>query len=1017
MPSGGGGDEAPKKPRKVVRRLAVSDVAAEVGEGSQGAPVRRRAAASAASASSETSEDAPTTRAKPAAKPVAKKRTVRRLRNNVAVAEATAERARQEEAIDEREISAQRVEQETLAAAKFKKLAADIVAGAAMDELAASVTGDARMPAFSPKKQANSDSALVPRRLSVLEQVSATRNAVAVAEKPTGDGSGDGDEHGDGDDSSPPRVRGSKAEQKLKNVPPNETPGDRLRRIFREKRERGLARVRSKFENQQTSSDDVIGSYDTEDERESIASNLKKSQELFGEAVMANQENEQIVSDFFSGGGNGLSSNNSVDPFTLVSGEYVVHRKFGIGQFLGIRNIAVERDAVKAATGETVGPALRIGYLFIQYADAQAKIRPEKAKKQLYRFASPGALKQGVKPPKLSRIQDSKGWETKEQNTRRHIRQLVVNQMCVYLQRLQCVREPYQPPSDDVYQRFGELFPFKLTPDQVMAVNDCYEDLTVRDTPMDRIVVGDVGFGKTEVALRAIFRVFAGGGQVFVLAPTTVLAKQHAATIAARFRPFGGSVELMTRNVKESERKEVLKRWKNGETHVIVGTHSLLNLEPEMYTRLRMLVIDEEQRFGVKHKDQISALKTSVDVLTLSATPIPRTLHMAIAGFRDASLVTTPPPERRPINTVLQTYDAYLVREAIQHELDRDGQIFYVVPRIGMMAESTKRLMELFPSLRIMQAHGKMTGDELDAAMDEFASGKVDVLLCTTIVESGLDIPNVNTIIIEEVQQFGLASLYQLRGRVGRAGRQAHAYLFHAELGELNEEAHQRLLALKECCGLGEGFKLAERDMAIRGVGTIFGDKQSGEVDSIGADLYLELLYNQLEKIEKLRLSPIAPQSVQTPDWEQTPALGGVYVATSAARVVANESLVNARTNAEMEKVIESLTKCFGEPSDRSTESTIMYHRMRVLAGEIGVTRITMDCEAGVVLFEVNANIEVKEMLVDNLDAMYKRDLSVVDQGIRLVSLAGASQEVLLSHALSALRRINDALPSFIRFL
>ena len=292
-----------------------------------------------------------------------------------------------------------------------------------------------------------------------------------------------------------------------------------------------------------------------------------------------------------------------------------------------------------------------------------------------------------------------------------------------------------------------------------MAVDDCYEDLTTRDTPMDRIVVGDVGFGKTEVAMRAIFRVFAGGGQVFVLAPTTVLAKQHAATIAARFRPFGAGVELMTRNVKESERKEVMARWKRGETQVIVGTHSLLNLEPEMYGRLKMLVIDEEQRFGVKHKDQISALKASVDVLTLSATPIPRTLHMAIAGFRDASLVTTPPPQRRPINTVLATYDATVVREAVQAELERDGQVFYVVPKIGMMEEANKRLKSLFPNLRVMQAHGQMKGEQLDSAMDEFASGHADVLLCTTIVESGLDIPNVNTIIIEEVQQFGLASL------------------------------------------------------------------------------------------------------------------------------------------------------------------------------------------------------------------------------------------------------------------
>ena len=1016
---GGGGDEAPKKPRKVIRRVPASDVAAGEGAGSPRAPVRRRAAAPAASTSSAAPTDAPATRAKPAAKPKAKKRTVRRLKNNVAVAEATAERARLDETPDEPEVSEKRRVEETLAAAKFKKLAAQIAADAAAEELAVGVgAADAAPSPFSTPKAAT-DAALVPRQLSVLEQVAEARKTVAVAER-------DGDGDGDGDGSAPAaRVRGAKAAEKLKHAPADETPGERLKRLFREKRERGLARVRDKFENQEmfdqlagtSAKGSALGGYESEEERESLASRLEKGQELFGEAAAASAQNKSVESGFLTGGGNGLSPNNSIDPFKLIPGEYVVHRKFGIGKFLGIRSIAVDAAPVNAATGETVGPAPKVGFLFIEYADAQAKIRPEKAAAQLYRFASPGALKSGVKPPKLSRIQDRKGWAAKEQSTKKHIRQLVVNQMCVYLQRLQCVREPYQPPSPEVYERFGELFPFKLTPDQAMAVDDCYEDLTTRDTPMDRIVVGDVGFGKTEVAMRAIFRVFAGGGQVFVLAPTTVLAKQHAATIAARFRPFGAGVELMTRNVKESERKEVMARWKRGETQVIVGTHSLLNLEPEMYARLKMLVIDEEQRFGVKHKDQISALKASVDVLTLSATPIPRTLHMAIAGFRDASLVTTPPPERRPINTVLATYDATVVREAVQAELDRDGQIFYVVPKIGMMEEANKRLKSIFPNLRVMQAHGQMKGEQLDAAMDEFASGQADVLLCTTIVESGLDIPNVNTIIIEEVQQFGLASLYQLRGRVGRAGRQAYAYMFHAEMGDMREEAHERLLALEECCGLGEGFKLAERDMAIRGVGTIFGDKQSGEVDSIGADLYLELLYNQLEKIEKLRLNPVAPQDVRTPDWSSPPMLGGEYVATADARAIANESLSNARTNSEIEKVLESLTACFGEARDARTVSTINFHRMRVLAGELGVTRVSMDSDSGTVLFEVDADVEVKEMLVDNLDDIYRKDLTVVDEGIRMVSLAGAGPEVTLAQAVNALRRVNEALPSFIKFL
>lgn len=309
-----------------------------------------------------------------------------------------------------------------------------------------------------------------------------------------------------------------------------------------------------------------------------------------------------------------------------------------------------------------------------------------------------------------------------------------------------------------------------------------------------------------------------------------------------------------------------------------------------------------------------------------------------------------------------------------------------------------------------------MKGEQLDTAMDDFASGKADVLLCTTIVESGLDIPNVNTIIIEEVQQFGLASLYQLRGRVGRAGRQAYAYMFHAEMSAMRDEARERLLALEECCGLGEGFKLAERDMAIRGVGTIFGDKQSGEVDSIGADLYLELLYNQLEKIEKLRLNPIKPQDVRTPDFAEVPTLSVEYVATPEARKIADDSLAGARSNAEMDKVLSSLLACFGDADARSLMA-VNFHRLRTLAGELGVTRMKIDEEAGVVDLDVNAEQEVIEMLVDNLDEMYRKDLKVTETGVRVAALAGASKDVALAQAVNALRRISDSLPSFIKFL
>jgi len=955
----------------------------------RGGKVRRRPAVSNADAAAATEANVAAPKEPAAASPKPKKRTVRRLKNNAAVAIAAEAQRRRDAEPEEVEVSDERREKERIATERFEALAARIAAEFEAETVAAAVGAD---PPAEATTFAAEQAPLVPR--SMLEEVDAARRAVDAAEKERPPGSPGGASKSDAD--------------------PDETPGERLKRLFREKRARGLSRVRDKFENLEKFDElvargaGVVDGGTGEDLLDPLA-DARDGAAMFGEAAAAAAANSSLL----AGGGNGLSPNNSIDPFKLIPGEYVVHRKFGVGKFLGIRSIAVEAPAPNG------DPPPKVGYLFIKYADAEAKIKPEKARAQLYRYASPGAIKAGTKPPKLDKIQDRKGWEAKEQNTKRHIRQLVVNQMCVYLQRLQCVRAPYAAPSDSAYERFGDLFPFELTPDQSRAIADCYEDLSDRDTPMDRIVVGDVGFGKTEVAMRAVFRVFAGGGQVFVLAPTTVLAKQHAATIAARFRPFGAGVELLSRNVKESTRQETLGRWKRGETQVIVGTHSLLNLEPEMYDRLRMLVIDEEQRFGVKHKDQISALKASVDVLTLSATPIPRTLHMAIAGFRDASLVTTPPPQRRPINTILQMYDDETVRAAVTAELERDGQIFYVVPKIQMMQDAMKRLRRLFPHLRIMEAHGQMKGEHLDVAMDAFASGDADVLLCTTIVESGLDIPNVNTIIIEEVQQFGLASLYQLRGRVGRAGRQAYAYMFHADRGDMRQEAQDRLVALEECCGLGEGFKLAERDMAIRGVGTIFGDKQSGEVDSIGADLYLELLYKQLEKVEKLRLNPIDPDAVETPGWPTKPSLGRGYVATDDARDVAVESLANSRTDAEIDKVFRGLVECFGEP-DAESLATVNYYRMRALAGELGVTRVSFDREAGGVRFEINAEKEVREMLVDNLDEMYRKDLETTDEhggGIFVKTLAGAGMNVTVAQAVTALRRINDALPSFIKFL
>jgi transcription-repair coupling factor (superfamily II helicase) len=363
------------------------------------------------------------------------------------------------------------------------------------------------------------------------------------------------------------------------------------------------------------------------------------------------------------------------------------------------------------------------------------------------------------------------------------------------------------------------------------------------------LVCGDVGFGKTEVAIRAIFKAITAGKQVAMLAPTTVLAQQHWRTLSERFAPYPIKVALLNRFRTTGERKTILEELKAGTIDAVVGTHQLLS-KNTAFDKLGLLVVDEEQRFGVNQKEKIKALRKDVDVLTLSATPIPRTLYMSLSGVREMSLITTPPPLRRPIKTHLAALDDEAVRSSIRQELDRGGQVFYVVPRVEGIEEVAGKLREMLPGLKLLVAHGQMAEGQLESAMVAFNGGEADVMLCTTIVESGLDIPRVNTILIEDAHRFGLAQLYQLRGRVGRSGVQAHAWLFYPGDASLSEAARQRLRAIQEFAQLGSGYQLAMRDMEIRGVGNLLGVEQSGQMEAIGFDLYMEMLQESLAEIQ-----------------------------------------------------------------------------------------------------------------------------------------------------------------------
>ncbi|WP_341882319.1 transcription-repair coupling factor [Synechococcus sp. UW140] len=519
------------------------------------------------------------------------------------------------------------------------------------------------------------------------------------------------------------------------------------------------------------------------------------------------------------------AASRTVDPNRMQPGDFVVHRNHGIGRFLKLEKLAIAGDARD--------------YLVVQYADGLLRVAADQLG-SLGRFrASTDA------PPELNRM-GGIAWARAKERARKAVRKVALDLVKLYAERLESPGFAF--PVDGPWQlELEDSFPYEPTPDQVKAIADVKRDMEIAK-PMDRLVCGDVGFGKTEVAIRAIFKAVTAGKQCALLAPTTVLAQQHWRTLSERYAPYPLKVALLNRFRTTAERKEILAGLQVGAIDIVVGTHQLL-AKGTQFKQLGLLVVDEEQRFGVTQKEKIKVLRKDVDVLTLSATPIPRTLYMSLSGVREMSLITTPPPLRRPIKTHLASLDEEAVRSAIRQELDRGGQVFYVVPRVEGIEEVAGQLRQMLPGLRLLVAHGQMQEGELESAMVAFNAGEADLMLCTTIIESGLDIPRVNTILVEDAQKFGLAQLYQLRGRVGRSGIQAHAWLFYPGDASLTEAARQRLRAIQEFAQLGSGYQLAMRDMEIRGVGNLLGVEQSGQMETIGFDLYMEMLQEEMAEI------------------------------------------------------------------------------------------------------------------------------------------------------------------------
>ena len=607
-----------------------------------------------------------------------------------------------------------------------------------------------------------------------------------------------------------------------------------------------------------------------------------------------------------------ISSNINVNK--INPGDYIVHKNHGIGQFLKLEKINI--------TGESRD------YLVIRYLDGKISVAADQLG-SINRYRSSGKIK-----PKINRLGGTDWFKIKEKN-KKLIKKVASDILKLYAKR-EKLKGHIFPKDGPWQQELEESFPYQPTPDQLTAVKEIKIDME-SNKPMDRLICGDVGFGKTEVAIRAIFKAITSGKQVILLAPTTILAQQHWQTIHNRFSPYPIKVSLLNRFKNAFEKKTIYEGLKNKSIDLVVATHQILGKDIEIQ-ELGLLVIDEEQRFGVRQKEKIKKLKTNIDVLTLSATPIPRTLYMSLSGLRQMSLLNTPPPSRRSIKTYLSEIDMDVIRTAISQELNRGGQIFYVLPRIADIEQAVNKLKNMFINLKFIIAHGQMNEIELENAMISFNKGEVDLMLCTTIIESGLDIPRVNTIIIEDAHKFGLSQLYQLRGRVGRSGIQAHAWLFYPNLNKLNDSAKQRLKAIKDFSELGSGYQLSMKDMEIRGVGSLLGEEQSGKVNAIGYDLYIEMLHEAIAEINGQEIPEVNDTQVDLPLNAFIPA---TWIMNREEKLAAYKSVTECSSEKDLAELATDWTNRYGV-IPKPVESLILLMKLKLLSKKCGFSKIRL---------------------------------------------------------------------------
>ncbi len=593
----------------------------------------------------------------------------------------------------------------------------------------------------------------------------------------------------------------------------------------------------------------------------------------------------------------------------LRTGDYVVHEDHGVGKLLGF-----ETKTVASVTRD---------YLFLAFRGDDRLYVPHEQIGKVSRYIGADAT-----APGLSKL-GGKAWDRLKARAREGVRELAGDLLRLYAEREQAVGVAYSL-SNDWLERLEAEFPYRETEDQQRAIEAVKEDLEAPH-PMDRLVCGDVGFGKTEVAIRAAFAVAVNGKQTLMLAPTTILAEQHWNTFRARYRDFPVRVEMVSRFRTAADTKRILKDFGDGKVDVLIGTHRVLSRDV-IPKDLGLVIVDEEQRFGVAQKELLRQLRLEVDVLALSATPIPRTLHMSLSGLRDISIIETPPEGRRPIRTHVGEYDEELIKTALEREVDREGQAFYLHNRVETIEEAATKLQQLSPKLRFLVAHGQMRERELEEKMHSFLRGDADVLVSTTIIESGLDIPQANTLVVERSDTLGLSQLYQIRGRVGRSDQTAYAYLLYPDAHELTPEARARLSTLADHTELGAGFAIAMRDLEIRGAGDLLGAEQSGHVAAVGFELYVELLHEAVAELSGQRRTAARPVRVDARVDAYVPA---TYIGSEALKIDLHRRLALTETDDELRELHAATEDRYG-PVPEPVENLFAIQDAKLKLARIG---------------------------------------------------------------------------------